>query len=118
MPNNIQKVIEDGVNALTLKFNTEEVLTSSGDYIEILEAPLPAIKSHIRTTISNVLKAIEEEVRIKTRSNTFVETKNGQVNCYDCKNLPVSPFCRHSQGRNDVILEIVNLLKSARDSVK
>jgi len=115
MPNKIQKVIEEAENALTLKFKTEEVFTSSGDYIDILEAPLPVIKSHLRTTISNVLQAIEEAAEAcecdvpeqPVVTQRFTPTK-------------VESLMKFA-GRfnyNKALLDFRNLLKSARDSVK
>lgn len=112
MPNNIQKVIEEGVNEFDEKFDIcnnpdHGFIYGIGGQITRLGCPgcggkwddpklfIPSeIKSHIRTTITNVLQAIEEEVRKLDLS--------GSVN-----------------GKSTLLLEdVTELLKSTRDSVK
>ena len=53
---------------------------------------------------------VREVIEGMKRTNILVETPHGQVNCHDCKRLPVSPFCRHSQGRNDALSDLLSKL--------
>jgi len=62
----------------------------------------------IRTTISNVLQAIEEEVWKKMRPVLTLPLRNNMV----------GQIISTNKEFNLPILEIVDLLKSARDSVK
>ena len=69
------------------------------------------IKSFIYSERKKLLKEVEERVEGMRRTNVLVESPNGQVNCHDCKSLPKSPFCRHSQGRNDAIDDLLQAIR-------
>jgi len=101
MSNNIQKVIEEGVNGVDdieqLKMQVERWACDADCYVD-----REKIKSHIRTTISNVLQAIEEEVGKKMK-----ETDGDSRQAIIWK-----------QGHNIGLAKFAALLKSARDSVK
>lgn len=107
MPNNIQKVIEEGVEAFfTAKdeYGYSIDIAAGGGDLNSKDFVRELLSPKIKSTISNVLKAIEEAAYEKRRKIAVIEGKISEalINYYF----------------NCGVVEVEELLKSARDSVK
>lgn len=105
--NNIQKVIKDSLKGFDEKFGN--LIAFSGNHPVSKE-----LKSHLLTTISNLLSAIEAEV--KEKENPIIKATHPEAPL----NEQLDNFekqCR-SLGYDQALSDIQELLKSAKEQIK